>query len=54
MNKKLLLWGVLKGFYYRLSLGESREVKGVFLIMVVSSGLRFCISWSWFSLFLLI
>ena len=35
MNKKLLLLGVLKGFYYRLSLGESREVKGVFLIMVV-------------------
>ena len=37
MNKKLLLGGGggLKGFYYRLSLGESREVKGVFLIMVV-------------------
>ena len=38
MNKKLLLGGGgggLKGFYYRLSLGESREVKGVFLIMIV-------------------
>ena len=35
MNKKLLLLGVLKGFYYGLSLGESRQVKGVFLIMVM-------------------
>ena len=35
MNKKLLLLGFLKGFYYRLSLGESRQVKGVFLIMVM-------------------